>query len=693
MLNIAENKKLILNPSIANVDFEYFSVLNRTILLILSSKIKVIKEIDLRNIYLGPYEVIFPKLLEELKSLEKLKLDIHNSYDVPIIIKTIINNLESISHLNIKFESVFTGEIIKKLCSERIHKTLRKLKLTNYSFMTNSCVQEDILNNFIAQSQLVSLDLSYVNLNYEHIHQLTKGLDTNQTLTCLRLQNIKILKQSKFYFDFDTNPEQLMEIFLILFSTLEQKIHFKRLTLLFPEFSNIKCSKDRSFKLLIGKIERFLAKNQNLIEFNVAFKIPDIFLLVYSDIILKALQENESLEIIFFFYVREFMFAKRIKIKSICKIRYRNNNMDSFTINMNDHYIITLGCIYIVYSEIIKKYHPNCLNQITRVLFETRINKSQTLILKKPSKSYRKSIRNYILNYLDTFTWIKELVINDFPLKSSQIAIIAKNIEKLESLQTVKVCGYNFKIGDASGFLAPKNLTYLKFTNTFLDMCELEKFSQKIKTSRIEKLTLKRVTFTNNPENPLNIIETIICNSLKTLKIYKVYDDEYYNKLLYNLILKLDTFVNLEYIGMSISKNHLYFIEPMRYFVSLIYSKKTLLSKIKICEYIWNIKKLNGKKDLKFSKCKFGPGDLMLFAELCEKRVLKDVSCVNLSGNMGIIDENFCENIAKIVRFLECKKVVIESSRCTEEHINEIKSLLADKQGSLVDFIITTKHF
>ena len=73
----------------------------------------------------------------------------------------------------------------------------------------------------------------------------------------------------------------------------------------------------------------------------------------------------------------------------------------------------------------------------------------------------------------------------------------------------------------------------------------------------------------------------------------------------------------------------------------------------------------------------------MMLATLCEKGVFKNVSCVDISDNLNIIDINFIENVVRIFRALGLIKMIILKSGCEKSNIKEIKKMLGVKKKSL----------
>lgn len=180
------------------------------------------------------------------------------------------------------------------------------------------------------------------------------------------------------------------------------------------------------------------------------------------------------------------------------------------------------------------------------------------------------------------------------------------------------------------------------------------------------------------------LINAFTCPTLKVLKIYINYSPKLLNKLL----CRLKSLKNLEYICFNISENCLSFQNSIKTLVELIQNKNTLVSKIKVYNYTWDLDNLIRKNDLIFTDCSLNPADLMLFAELCEKGFAKNINFVNMSKNKEIVDDKFSKNMARVIKALKCKEVLIKDSGCKKKHIKEIKSLVGENIANKIDFRI-----
>ncbi|OMJ83449.1 hypothetical protein SteCoe_15617 [Stentor coeruleus] len=696
MQSLSESKSLVLNQNNAVKGFGLFSSLHYFSIIVISTRVNGIKELDIRNIHLESYNVSFPEVLKEFKSLEKLKFNIKNSnhyeYNFPSIFIAVSTELVNVSHINCTLDSTYFVKLIDILSNLTTHENLRKFKLNKYRFLLNNCIPDNSLNNFISKSRLISLNLSDISLTYEHITQIVKGLEENQTITRLKIEKIKFEELQGVANIKKTTSAQRIEAFLMLSSALGLKNYYEKLSLFYSNgYIDEDLVTDEFSKQYLENINNILTKNQNLKEFNINMALPDKFLLNYSEIVLKTIKNNKQLKIVNCFDMEEIISDDKKAIVLAYEYYGKCNHwrIHSASLQMSKVNSEFHKCMPIVLSELIKNSQPFVLNNLIRRLFGSGANaKCKSINLTKLSQVWKKSCRIYKYNFIDSLTSLEELIILNTEITAIEIEVIEKNIAKLECLKTIKLKNVYYKNNDISSFLAAKNLNYLKIADGNLFTEDLIKFSERIKSSKLEKLTFKNISFANDTlihTHFQQLVEAISCSSLRILKIYINYS----HRLLDFLIRRLYTFKNLEYLGVSISENYSSFHWPIKKLVSLFQNLNNMLSKVKVHKYTWDIEKLQGKKDLKFIGCNLNPADLMVFAELCEERIVKYVNCINLSENMGIIDDNFSENIVKIIRNLDCDEVVMKKSGCEQKHIREIKSLLGNKKSSSVNFIIS----
>lgn len=127
----------------------------------------------------------------------------------------------------------------------------------------------------------------------------------------------------------------------------------------------------------------------------------------------------------------------------------------------------------------------------------------------------------FMFNLLDCFYFLEELKLSLLSFGLLSTKILKSNLQNLESLHTVKLHKIILEFGDISVFLWAKNLSYLKLTKCDLAKANLDNFSEKIKTSRLERLTLKNISFYKTEDEGeikfLSIIEAVSSPRLKTL--------------------------------------------------------------------------------------------------------------------------------------------------------------------------------
>lgn len=70
---------------------------------------------------------------------------------------------------------------------------LRKFKLKNCFSQIANLVFNSKLYSFISKSKLIVLNLSYLSLLYEYLTEIAKGLEVNQTITHLKIENISVI--------------------------------------------------------------------------------------------------------------------------------------------------------------------------------------------------------------------------------------------------------------------------------------------------------------------------------------------------------------------------------------------------------------------------------------------------------------------------------------------------------------------
>lgn len=73
------------------------------------------------------------------------------------------------------------------------YKPLRKSKLKKCSLQIVNLIFNSKLYSFISKSKLIVLNLSYLSILYEYLTEIAKGLEANQTITHLKLENIPVI--------------------------------------------------------------------------------------------------------------------------------------------------------------------------------------------------------------------------------------------------------------------------------------------------------------------------------------------------------------------------------------------------------------------------------------------------------------------------------------------------------------------
>lgn len=317
------------------------------------------------------------------------------------------------------------------------------------------------------------------------------------------------------------------------------------------------------------------------------------------------------------------------------------------------------------------------------IIYRKKISECKTLKFNYNTQDEHIFHNLYKYNFIDEFSCLEELILSGIQLTSIEVEVLKRNIKKLEHLHTIKLINVILLDDpDVSGFLVPKKLSCLKIYNIKENLSILLKLSENIRYTHLEKLTLKYKSCDDSIElksNLQKIIESLSCSALKTLKICIDFTPHLFNLF----ICKLPSFENLEHVCVFISENYLDFQNPIKELISLIKNKKTLISKIKIHTYTWDLEKFHKERELNFVGCKLHPLDLIIFGELCEQNILKNVDSIDISNNIGINDDNFAVNMTKIIKALGCRKVVMKNLNVQRKHIEKIKSLLGYERSSM----------
>ncbi|OMJ93247.1 hypothetical protein SteCoe_3827 [Stentor coeruleus] len=701
--NLSLSKNLILHhkQNIENLylipSLYYFSIL------ILSTKFEALSELDIRNIPLESCNMAFPELLKQFKSLQKLKFRIKNieffESNIPSIFKTIKSNLSKISYINCSLDNIASIKIFEAISQLIIsHNTLKYFKLKRYKLLLNKKVPKNKLENFIAMSKLVSLNLTDITINYKYFIHLANGLKINDTITRLKLKEINFENCIENISPFrnllleKTNPiyNSLLEIkaALAIINSLTSKTYFEKLCVIISGklINEILATEDEA-EIYLKAVDSFLLTNTRLQKFDVPLEVPNNYIFKLSETLVNAIKNNKDLRIPNCFEEKDF--APNKQIENIPE--FKNDELRSIDTNQSSKIVKnepkTNQCRPLVLSELVKSSNPEILNNHIKKLFGHEIDLNcKSLNLKKSINTINMNYKIYKYNFIEVFTSLQELIICGSFIKPVEIQVIENNIKNLKNLHTIKFKNIYHINENISGLLAPQNLTYLKIFETKLSISDLTRFSEKIKCSCLKKLSLKNIYFFDGSNIKIyfaQLIEAIICPSLEVLKIHIKYTPY----LMDFLVDKLDYFENLEFIGIYILERFISFKGSIEKLILKVVNKDTLLSRVKIHKYIWDIKKLYGVENLKIDGCMLCPGDLMIFAEICERKVLENVKSIDLSNNIGVFDGYFVENIVRVVKALECQMVVLKNSGCKKNHVEEIQRLLG-KKGSELKFII-----
>ncbi|OMJ83450.1 hypothetical protein SteCoe_15618 [Stentor coeruleus] len=682
---VEKNKKLVLSPKIVKKKYKYFNPLHYFSLIILSTRIVGITELTLKEISIESYNLVYPKLIKKFLFLEKLKFGIAHYPSIKSNIKSIFKAIASLKNIkDIHFKLGLDKIKITKVFSDlTAHQTLRKFKMYNFSGTFVNSENNSTLTDFISLSRLTTLVFSYVRFTLQQFSQLAKGLENSQTLTCLRLEKLNTSLGINIENDAELLFKKKIEILLNILSALENKQFYERISICFAFLheGGKSAQKDATEEFIVS-INKILENNQNLKEFNVYMALDNKFLLGYSEILLNAIRKNKNLNIVNTFDIESFKFGKKSVYYLFWEFynkysKYKNQESDEF----KGYYKL----VPIILSELVKNSNRFILDKILKRFIEFS-NIMDVKYLKLIEMNHFDGICTiYILNLIQNITFLEEIEIF-FDFNDVELEILEKNIKNLENLHTIIFKTNSVRDVDISGLLKAKNITTLKFSDCLLPN-DLTVLSKCIKGLKLQKIVINNIFYNKNTPDSLRflqILKAITCPSLKVLKIYINYSPQLLNDLIYHLF-KLK---NLEFLSVFISENYSSFQNPIKKLISLIQNKKTLISKIKICSYTWDLTKLIGKEDLIFTKCNLYPVDLMVFAELCEKNILKNVKFVDLSKNKKIVDDSFSENMARIIKALKCNEILMKDSNCKKKHLKEIKSLLGSSKISALNFSI-----
>lgn len=139
---------------------------------------------------------------------------------------------------------------------------------------------------------------------------------------------------------------------------------------------------------------------------------------------------------------------------------------------------------------------------------------------------------------------------------------------------------------------------------------------------------------------------------------------------------------------MFISKDFSGFEDSIKDLINFVQNGKTRIFKVKVNTYIWNFEDIKGKEELGIDRCKLCPADLMVLAEIFERRVMENVISVNLSNNSKIVDDCFVETMVRIITAIGCCKIVMRNSGCEKAYVKRIKKLLGKEEEYFLKFIL-----
>lgn len=592
----------------------------------------------------------------------------------------------------------FHSKIINFFAFINVNPSLKKFNLNNYNFIQESSLPNSALCNFISNSRLKTLYFYNVIFTVEQFFHLCEVLKENQTINRLKLENMFFINFKDKNLGLSVIMKQHIDALIMILLSLEYKINYKKFSVFFCKieicdyiFEEKDFLTNKDAELYLGSINSFLINNRRLKMFNLYIGVPDEYLLEYSKIILNALYRNKELQVINYIDFLEIFDSQKANILAF---NYTtefdlSNNIDDFYFNLKMSSLNFLEYIPIIVFELLIKFQPFIINKLIIKLFGKGANvKCKSLTINKFNEPVQKSYV-YKFNFIQIFCFLEKLVISGIEIGFLELDVIEKNIKKLESLQTIKLVNNFYKTNDISGLFEANHLTYLKIVNSTINTDDLVKFSKRIKSSCLEKLTLKNLTFYKDEHDDCvffkSLIESINCASLKSLKIYINYTPHLLDLLNRGII----KFINLEHLGLSVPKDYFSFKKPLKKLINLIQEKQTMIAKVKFYEYIWDVVKLQRAKNLNLAGCSLGPVDIMIFARLCKNQIIKNVKIVDLSENMEIFDDEFVKYIVKIIKGIGCVKVVMKNIGCEQKHIEIIKNLLESEKSSCIELVIS----
>ncbi|OMJ67462.1 hypothetical protein SteCoe_35377 [Stentor coeruleus] len=646
--NITECKTCLLREN------KKFSPLLYFCMLVFSTTVSELRYLEIEYKNIGLFIDFLPHIFSQFKSLKKIDFVFENddSNNTKNIIEKILLNLKSVSHLSCTYASQFSIDLNAVFTSISQNTTLRKLKINVVKKTPKINSKRKLLdNNFVAKVNIVSLDLCLISISYQTIIQLAIGLRENNTITRLKLETTQIHKSSKCY-----SPTLELDNLLIILLSIESKKHYEKLSIFyyyFLEYFPLICNNitnDFADKY-IESVNKILSSNQSLKEFNIFLFVPDYYFIKYCETLSHAIINNKGLKIVNNL-ILQYSQLNNDKSADIVYEKYYKDDYYLKYLNYESNFH-QLASMFV--SEImINSQEPSIKNLITERIFKCKDIKNLE-VLEISMKNQNNWEKIFMFNLIKNFSSLRKLHIFDAIITITQGEILHSNIRKLELLHTIKLKNNVYESKDISIFLYAKSLTYLKLTSINLKTIDLTKFSAKIKTCKLEKLTLKHFSFRNLNENDaivfLELINAVACPTLKVLKIY------YKNtpQILNVLINKFDLFTSLEYIGISILTHYPEFYDCIKKIISFMVNGNCMLKKIKVYKFTWDIEKMKEDDNFQVYECRINPVDLMILFQISE-----NVNFFDLTEDIKD-DYSFEEKLLTVNKIHGCYEAVMKS--------------------------------
>lgn len=192
---------------------------------------------------------------------------------------------------------------------------IRKFKLKNCKLITNSEASRNMFKEFLSRPKLVSLDFSKVVFKFEHLIFLAKGLEENQTIIHLRLEDFSI-KQNLYENEKYTLARQRIDALLMLLESIQYKHYYEIISIYYPKnyiFGEFLKTDDKN--VFYDGFYNLLLNNERLREFNFYNSSAIIGIICLSELLLHAIYKNEMLRIINGFDIKKFMVDNQKALK------------------------------------------------------------------------------------------------------------------------------------------------------------------------------------------------------------------------------------------------------------------------------------------------------------------------------------------------------------------------------------------